>query len=527
MSKRRMSKVLCPLISVLCLLAALNASASHREIDIKWKVGDSPDRKMNLEWFQGDSIGFNLTSKMNREPFVFATNDVLVWEVRGWIGDHTNLYAVATGTVVNAESGESRYELTVEQTANLPEGTCLGYVKAMQLDGTNLSERVVLGWQWINVEWSETSQDYEVTGALAKPYTTPAEVAAIEAALSNQVEGVRLEALGISNALAAADAVLQVDIDTRQPAATAATDAELAAAVSDAPNWTAAYAWGNHALAGYLTSYTETDPAFTAWDKDYADLINQPTIPTQYTDAMAEAALADELAAKANLADFQGLEASVAGSSNDWNTAFGWGNHALFGYLTSFTETDPAFTAWDKDYADLINQPTIPTQYTDAMAEAALADELAAKQDASTAATDAELQAVSNLAASAVQDSDSGDNIQIEAPGMFPYISLIPGVDGIVRAYGFFWSEHGISIGSDGDPDDPWEVGDMGFNDARYAPIAITNQAALVPQMAADVAVLNHNATNWFTANLTNSYVVVDGLIFDAQRFGFSGYNPG
>ena len=32
--------------------------------------------------------------------------------------------------------------------------------------------------------------------------------------------------------------------------------------------------------AGYLTSYTETDPQFNAWDKDYNDLINTPTIPT-------------------------------------------------------------------------------------------------------------------------------------------------------------------------------------------------------------------------------------------------------
>lgn len=31
--------------------------------------------------------------------------------------------------------------------------------------------------------------------------------------------------------------------------------------------------------AGYLTSYTETDPQFNAWDKNYNDLTNKPTIP--------------------------------------------------------------------------------------------------------------------------------------------------------------------------------------------------------------------------------------------------------
>ena len=33
---------------------------------------------------------------------------------------------------------------------------------------------------------------------------------------------------------------------------------------SDISNWDDAYSWGDHALAGYLTSYTETDPVFTA-----------------------------------------------------------------------------------------------------------------------------------------------------------------------------------------------------------------------------------------------------------------------
>ena len=79
---------------------------------------------------------------------------------------------------------------------------------------------------------------------------------------------------------------------------------------------------------GYLTSYTETDPQFTAWSKDYNDLINRPSIPTVPT----------------NVSAFQ----------ND------------AGYLTSYTETDPQFTAWDKDYNDLINKPTIPAAQVNA-----------------------------------------------------------------------------------------------------------------------------------------------------------------
>lgn len=52
--------------------------------------------------------------------------------------------------------------------------------------------------------------------------------------------------------------------------------------------------------AGYLTSYTETDPVYTA--------------SSWYT---------------------------TTNNSANWDTAYGWGNHASAGYLTSYTETDP------------------------------------------------------------------------------------------------------------------------------------------------------------------------------------------
>jgi hypothetical protein len=58
--------------------------------------------------------------------------------------------------------------------------------------------------------------------------------------------------------------------------------------------WNEAYSWGNHALAGYLTSYTETDP----------------TVPSY-------------------------VKAITSTQITNWDTAYGWGNHATAGYLTS------------------------------------------------------------------------------------------------------------------------------------------------------------------------------------------------
>ena len=100
---------------------------------------------------------------------------------------------------------------------------------------------------------------------------------------------------------------------------TAATDYATAAQGTNADT---AFGWGDHAAAGYLTGYTETDPIYTA--------------STWYT---------------------------TTNNSANWDAAYAWGDHALAGYLTSYTETDPIYTAstwytttnnsanWDAAYA--------------------------------------------------------------------------------------------------------------------------------------------------------------------------------
>jgi hypothetical protein len=64
--------------------------------------------------------------------------------------------------------------------------------------------------------------------------------------------------------------------------------------VNNSTNWNTAFSWGNHALVGYLTSYTETDP----------------TVPSH-------------------------VKAITTTNISNWNSAYGWGNHATQGYLTS------------------------------------------------------------------------------------------------------------------------------------------------------------------------------------------------
>ena len=72
--------------------------------------------------------------------------------------------------------------------------------------------------------------------------------------------------------------------------------------------WDTAYGWGNHASGGYLTS--QTSHADVVVDGDFGS----NGIMTR-TGAGSYAMLTD--------------------NSSNWNTAFGWGNHASAGYLTS------------------------------------------------------------------------------------------------------------------------------------------------------------------------------------------------
>jgi len=80
-------------------------------------------------------------------------------------------------------------------------------------------------------------------------------------------------------------------------------------------NWNTAYGWGDHSTVGYLTSL----PTHNHNNLYYTEL---------------------------EINEFLDGTNSISGyNKSNWDTAFGWGNHASAGYLTSYTETDPVFTA--------------------------------------------------------------------------------------------------------------------------------------------------------------------------------------
>ncbi|MCR4681400.1 MAG: hypothetical protein K5636_07320 [Bacteroidales bacterium] len=91
----------------------------------------------------------------------------------------------------------------------------------------------------------------------------------------------------------------------------------------------------------------EVDPVFSAWDKDYADLINTPTIPTVPTN----------LSAFTNDADFITLSQVPVQQNADWN--------ATDGVQQILNKPSLATVATTGSYADLTNKPDIPTTTND------------------------------------------------------------------------------------------------------------------------------------------------------------------
>lgn len=119
-------------------------------------------------------------------------------------------------------------------------------------------------------------------------------------------------------------------------------------------NWNTAYGWGDHSAAGYLTSYTETDPIFTAerphYDSVYSTVSGgSANWNTAYGwgDHSAAGYLTTETDPifTAERPHYDSVYSTVSAGSANWNTAYGWGDHGAAGYLTSYTETDPIFTA--------------------------------------------------------------------------------------------------------------------------------------------------------------------------------------
>jgi len=104
---------------------------------------------------------------------------------------------------------------------------------------------------------------------------------------------------------------------------------------TDTTNWNTAFGWGNHATAGYLTgtkvdSFNSRTGAVSLSSSDVTNALTftpyNATNPAGYITSYTET---DPLFATSTAHGITGTD------TTNWNTAFGWGNHADAGYLKS------------------------------------------------------------------------------------------------------------------------------------------------------------------------------------------------
>jgi len=95
---------------------------------------------------------------------------------------------------------------------------------------------------------------------------------------------------------------------------------------TDQTNWSTAYGWGNHASAGYLTTETYTGTVTSV----------AMTVPTGLSISGSPITSSGTLA----LTLTAGYSIPTTTNQTNWSTAYGWGNHASAGYLTSSSTLD-------------------------------------------------------------------------------------------------------------------------------------------------------------------------------------------
>jgi hypothetical protein len=110
---------------------------------------------------------------------------------------------------------------------------------------------------------------------------------------------------------------------------------------NNSANWSTAYTWGNHAAAGYLTFYEETDPVFT--DSPAAGItdLNIANWSTAYNWGNHSSAGYLTTISEQNLGSLQNVDFT---DNPETNQLLRWNGTALVASTFAYTETDPVFT---------------------------------------------------------------------------------------------------------------------------------------------------------------------------------------
>jgi len=146
-------------------------------------------------------------------------------------------------------------------------------------------------------------------------------------------------------------------IGTTNEIAFTGSDKTLTASLPNAGHWDSAYGWGDHALVGYLTSYTDTHLSesdistmgFTKdveidWAESQTPAVIHANNYTNTGDTTAHASFSQLGYAEAGHTGFEPAKGdddnyvtdamfASLGNISEWDSAYGWGDHASAGYV--------------------------------------------------------------------------------------------------------------------------------------------------------------------------------------------------
>jgi|GEM_PF-2546475 len=124
--------------------------------------------------------------------------------------------------------------------------------------------------------------------------------------------------------------------------------------VNNSANWNTAFGWGDHSIAGYVTGTPWTALGYitdgnTGWDNSYGFI----TAETSHADVVVDGDFISQGIMLRGATS--GTYSILTDNSANWNTAFGWGDHSIAGYVTGTPWTALGYitdgnTGWDNSY---------------------------------------------------------------------------------------------------------------------------------------------------------------------------------
>lgn len=213
-------------------------------------------------------------------------------------------------------------------------------------------------------------------------------------------------------------------------------------------NYNTAYSWGNHASAGYLTTVSWSiitgKPTFAtvATSGLYADLLSKPTIPTKTSDITNDSGFITSYTETDPVFTASPSFGITSLNISNWNTAYGWGNHASAGYLTSaaigvsvqgystvLSNTTASFTTADETKLDGIAagaEVNVNADWTAISGDALILNKPTLGTAAATASTDYATASQGAKADTALQPAAIGVSVQAYDADLTSWAAITP-----------------------------------------------------------------------------------------------------